>query len=552
MKGINKIISILICLASFNSTYAQLTGGFESNAAWYVDDAKIKLETTEAKNRIRANNYLRLDYAVKNFTFGVQVEAYLSKALLNYSSKFKGANIANYYANYKNDSVGLDITLGHFYEQFGSGLVLRSWEDRQLGIANSIAGIKVKYQLVNGIQLTGLYGKQRNGLGFNFSDGTILGINSDISLSNIFKSKKWQYSVGVSYINRKDSTTFSNLSPNIYLTSARAGVQKGAFTADVEYVFKSADALVEFGKVRPDFQFDGDAYLVNVAYAAKGFGINSNFRRLENFAVYSQRNLAGNIYNEGVVNYIPSLTKQYDYSLTNIYVYAAQPGLSFEPDRNKAGEIGGQVDVLYNFKPKTFFGGKYGTIFSLNFAEYHGLKGLYDAAGRKYKVDFAAFGKKYYHEAGVEIRKKWSPKVRSNFTWLNQFYNSRFVEETVGEVNANTIVLENTIQFKKVRSIRFELQHQWADGSFKNWAAAQIEFNLGTQWSFFAADLYNYGNNDKNNKLHFYNAGAVYKSNALRLQLNYGRQRGGLVCVGGVCRFVPQSVGLNLALNYSF
>ena len=89
-------------------------------------------------------------------------------------------------------------------------------------------------------------------------------------------------------------------------------------------------------------------------------------------------------------------------------------------------------------------------------------------------------------------------------------------------------------------------------GSFKNWAAAQIEFNLGTQWSFFAADLYNYGNNDKNNKLHFYNAGAVYKSNALRLQLNYGRQRGGLVCVGGVCRFVPQSVGLNLALNYSF
>ena len=552
MKGINKIISILICLISFKSTVAQLTGGFESNAAWYVDDAKIKLETIEAKDKLRANNYLRLDYAVKHFTFGVQAEAYLSKALLNYSSKFKGANIANYYANYKNDSVGLDITLGHFYEQFGSGLALRSWEDRQLGIANSIAGIKVKYQPVNGIQFTGLYGKQRNGLGFNFSDGTILGINSDISLSNIFKAKKWQYSVGISYVNRKDSSSFSNLSPNNYLTSARVGVQKGAFSADVEYAFKSTDALVEFGKIRPDLQFDGDAYLVNAAYAAKGFGINANFRRLENFAVYSQRNLAGNIYNEGVVNYIPSLTKQYDYSLTNIYVYAAQPGLSFEPDRNKAGEIGGQVDVLYRFKPKTFFGGKYGTILSINFAEYHGLKGLYDAAGRKYKADLAAFGKKYYHEAGAEIRKKWSPKVTSNFTWLNQFYNAKFVEETVGEVNANTIVLENTIQFKKVRSLRFELQHQWADGGFKNWAAAQVEYNLGTRWSFFAADLYNYGNNDTNNKLHFYNAGSVYKSNAFRLQLSYGRQRGGLVCVGGVCRFVPQSVGLNLALNYSF
>ncbi|MFY8127455.1 MAG: DUF6029 family protein [Chitinophagaceae bacterium] len=24
------------------------------------------------------------------------------------------------------------------------------------------------------------------------------------------------------------------------------------------------------------------------------------------------------------------------------------------------------------------------------------------------------------------------------------------------------------------------------------------------------------------------------------------------MCVGGVCRFVPQSAGLNLSLNYSF
>ena len=552
MKRIKRIIPLLVCLAIFNSTFAQFTGGFESNAAFYIDDSKIKLETTDAKYRFRSNNYFRLDYAAKHFTFGLQAEAYQAKALLNYSSKFKGANIANYYANYKNDSIGLDVTLGHFYEQFGSGLVLRSWEDRQLGIANSIAGVKVKYQPLSSIQLTALYGKQRNGLGFNFSDGTIAGLNSDINLANIFKSKKWQYNFGVSYVNRQDPSNFSDLSANTYLTSARAGVQKGAFSADVEYAFKTADALVEFGNVKPDLQFDGDAYLVNASYSSKGFGINANFRRVENFSIYSQRNLAGNIRNEAIVNYIPSLTKQYDYSLTNIYVYAAQPGLSFEPNRNKAGEIGGQIDVVYHIKPKTFFGGKYGINLSFNFAEYHGLQGLYDAVGRRYKADLASFGTKYYHEVGTEIRKKWSQKVTSNLTYLNQFYNARFVQETDGDVNANTIVLENTIQFKKARSIRFELQHQWADGSFKNWAGAQVEYNMGSRWSFFAADLYNYGNDEEINKLHFYNAGSVYKSNALRLQLSYGRQRGGLICVGGVCRFVPQSAGLNLAVNYSF
>lgn len=552
MKRLKRIIPILICLAPFNRTFAQLTGGFESNAAWYIDDSKIKLETTEAKDRLRSNNYLRLDYAVNHFTFGIQAEAYLSKALLNYSSKFKGVNIANYYANYKNDSIGIDVTLGHFYEQFGSGLVLRSWEDRQLGIANSIAGIKVKYQPVSSIQLTTLFGRQRNGVGFNFSEGTILGLNSDLNLSDIFKTKNWQYTVGVSYVNRQDPSNFSNLSANTYLTSARAGVQKGAFSADVEYAFKSADALVEFGNIKPDLQFDGDVYLFNTSYASKGFGINANFRRLENFSIYTERKLAGNIYNEAIVNYIPALTKQYDYSLTNIYVYAAQPGISFELDRNKAGEIGGQIDIVCHVKPKTFFGGKYGINVSVNFAEYHGLEGLYDAIGRKYKAELAAFGTKYYHEIGAEIRKKWTSKMTSTFTYLNQFYNARFVEETLGEVDVNTIVLENTIQFKKARSLRFEVQHQWADGGFKNWAAAQVEFNLGGSWSFFAADLYNYGNDEDDKKLHFYNIGSVYKSNAFRLQLSYGRQRGGLVCVGGVCRFVPQSAGLNLALNYSF
>jgi hypothetical protein len=34
--------------------------------------------------------------------------------------------------------------------------------------------------------------------------------------------------------------------------------------------------------------------------------------------------------------------------------------------------------------------------------------------------------------------------------------------------------------------------------------------------------------------------------------LRIGRQRGGLVCVGGVCRFVPESSGLTLTFNTSF
>lgn len=549
---VRKKILLLSIIILSSSAKAQLSGSFETNTSYYLDDDKIKLNEIDAQNRLRSNSYLRLDFKLKKFTVGTQIESYEPKALLNYSPKLEGTNLANYYVNYKNDSIGLDVTAGHFYEQFGSGLVLRSWEDRQLGIANSIAGGRIKYAPLQSVNITALYGKHRDGVGFEFTDGTIAGLNTDVDLSQLFKAKKVKYGFGASYVNRNEKTKLTGLSDNTYLTSTRINFSYKGFSADVEYAFKSKDALVEFGNIRPELQFDGDAYLLNIAYTKKGFGANASLRRLENFGVYSQRDLTGNVFNRAIVNYVPALTKQYDYSLTNIYVYAAQPNIIFEPNRNKAGEVGGQLDLFYQFKKGTPLGGKFGTNISFNFSQWHGLAGRYIAAERKYKADLFGAGEKYYRETGIEVRKKWTPKWTSVFTYLNQFYNARFVEEAVGKVNANTVVVENIIRFKKSKSLKFQLQHQWADALFKNWAAAQAEYNFNANFSLFGLDLYNYGNSNTAAQIHYYNAGFAYKKNAARFQLGYGRQRGGLICVGGVCRFVPESTGLNFNATYGF
>ncbi len=549
---LHKLLLVIFCFV-FVLTRAQLSGSLESNSALYIDDAKIKLEQTDAEQRFRSNNYLRLDYKLKKITAGVQIESYEPKALLNYAPSLKKTNLGTYYLNYRNDTIGLDVTIGHFYTQFGNGLVFRSWEDRQLGIANSINGAMIKYNPINAIKVTTLYGKQRNGLGNDFSNSTIAAVNTDIELSTLFKAKKIKYSAGLSYVNRKETDMpFANLNKSTYLTSFRADISASGFSADLEYVFKSKDALVEFNNVRPEFQFDGEAYLLNLSYAKNGFGITGNFRRLENFGIYSERKLAGNVYNQALINYVPALTKQYDYSLTNIYVYAAQPNLSFDPDRNKAGEIGGQVDVFFKLKKNTKLGGKYGTNVSINFSYWSGLKGRYDALQRKYAAEGFGFGQKYYSDFSIEIRKKWNKKWSSLITYVNQYYNARYVEEAIGEVNANTFVFDNTHKLKKSTSFRWEVQHQWAKGRFNNWAAATAEFNFSSQWSVFATDLYNYGNDDVNNRLHFYNIGTIFNKGAYRFQASYGRQRGGLICVGGVCRFVPQSAGVNIGINVSF
>ncbi len=545
-----KIIPVffLFCTSYAN---AQLSGGFESNSAYYTEDDKIRLDNIEAEERLRSHNYLRVDYKVKRFTAGVQLESYEPKAQLNYSPALNKSGVGTYYVNYRNTKRRIEVTLGHFYEQFGSGLVFRGWEDRQLGIANSIAGGLVKYSPLQTIHFTTLYGKQRNG--FKFTAGNIGGLNTDIDLSELLKIKKVKFGIGGSIVNRNEEINeFTGLKKNTYLTSVRADFAKKGFTADIEYAFKSKDALVEFDRIRPELQFDGDAYLLNLGYTKNRLGITANLRRIENFAFYSERKAAGNIYNAGVLNYIPSLTKQYDYSLTNIYVYAAQPNLRFEPDRNKAGEIGGQAELFYQYKKGSPLGGKYGTDISVNYAQWYGLQGRYASVQRKYRADLIGFGQNYYRSGSLEIKKKWNKKLSSVFTYLNQYYNSRYVEETSGEVNANTLVSDNTLRFGKTRSIRWQLQHQWSTGGFKNWAGVQLEYFFKSKWSVFGLDIYNYGNQDILNRLHFYNVGAAYNKGVLRINVNYGRQRGGLICVGGVCRFVPQSAGLNSGINYSF
>jgi hypothetical protein len=100
--------------------------------------------------------------------------------------------------------------------------------------------------------------------------------------------------------------------------------------------------------------------------------------------------------------------------------------------------------------------------------------------------------------------------------------------------------------------LRFQGEHMWADSDLKNWAGATAEFNYNSKLAFYIYDLYNYGNDHKEKQIHYYNIGGSYRKGSSRIALNYGRQRGGLVCVGGVCRFVPESKGISLALSTTF
>ena len=243
-----------------------LTVGFESNSQYYVDDEKTG-DFTE-KNRFRSNNYLKIDYSISKFSFGVQAEGYEPMSLLNYSPDFNNSNVALYYAKYTSKKI--EATAGYFYEQYGSGLILRSWEDRQLGINNALRGGRIRFYPTENVTLSALYGNQRSG--FDVSDASIYGFNSEFNISSMLKSNSWNLDIGLSYVGRKEENddTDYNFNDLTNAFSSRLNFSVNNFYSSAEFVSKSSDAVIIFDKIRNTKP--GNAFLFDIGYGKKGLG----------------------------------------------------------------------------------------------------------------------------------------------------------------------------------------------------------------------------------------------------------------------------------------
>lgn len=535
----------------------EFSGGFESNSQWYLNDPGLRDEfdnpTVHPEQPLRSNSYLLLNFKYKNWSAGIQGEGYMENALLNMNPKYDGVDVGTWFVQYKIKEI--DVTAGYFYEQFGSGLLFRSWEDRALGINNALRGGRLIFKPADFLTFKSIYGRQRTG--FDISNGTIYGMDLEIGLSDIFKMQTTDFSLGFTYVARDEKTAIVN--PNFEDVTngyaARLSFNHSAFYFTTELDYKTKDAVVQApGQIDNLLIKPGSAVLVNMGYSKKGFGIDASFRRLENMSFFSERDAKGNTFNDRIMNFIPSLTKQHHYNLANIYVYQSQPNVLLS-DVNfvKAGEIGGQVDIFYDFKKGSALGGKNGMKVALNVSNWNALAGTYYLFNpQNYETDFFGFGQRMFTDANIEITKKWNNKWQSIFSYINQYYNKKYIEDATGEVNTNIVAAEATYKFTPTRSMRVMGEHMWADYDKKNWAGATVEFNLNSKFSMYVSDLYNYGNDLEYAQNHYYNVGGAFRRKSTRIALNYGRQRGGLVCVGGVCRFVPESSGLSLSINTSF
>lgn len=539
-----------------DKNFGQLHGNFETIIQTYRVDTIIGIDSADVpKEKALSNSYLNLRYTKGKFSAGVRYEVYLN-TLEGYDKRYDGHGIANRYAKYSSDE--LEVTVGNFYEQFGSGLILRTYEEKTLGIDNSLDGVRLKYKPIKGIKFTGIIGKQR--LYWSHGSGIVRGLDGEISLNETFKKlseSKTRFLLGGSFVSKfqKNEDPTYNYPENVSAFSGRFNLSRSGFILSTEYAYKindpSADNSVLYGY--PIFK-DGNALFVNTSWSKKGIGFLFSALRLDNMSYRSDRSAS---INDLSINYLPAIAKTHTYSLPAMYPFATQ----------SLGQVGFNFEFFYTFKRKTLFGGKYGTNITLNYSQINSIdikKITIDPSAEHinldgYTSDFTAFGKElYFRDFNIEIHKKVHKKLKLSLIYMCQDFNKQVMQGKGGNIHADIGVLDFTYKINSRNSIRFEAEALFVDKEengdkkdFGDWYMGMAELTFSPHWFVAITNQYNTGNKH-HQSANYYNVAAGYVKGANRLQLGYGRQREGVVCAGGVCRFVPASSGFNFTLSSSF
>ena len=547
MNGYYKILAplfllLLLPLAGSGQSAGRLSGNFQAEARIYRADSLIG--ATPVSEKLLSNSFSNFRYDMGKFSAGVRFEAYLN-TLQGMDPKFDGLGVPYLFADYQSDDMG--FTVGSFYEQFGSGLLLRAWEDKNLGVDNSINGVRIRSTPVKGVRLTGLIGKQRSF--FDLGPGIVRAVDGEISLNDLVD--KWneagtRLTFGGSFVSKyqQDNDPVYRLPENVAAWSPRLQLTRGGFSLKAEYARKINDPSADNNFIYKP----GEALLLNATWSAKGFGLNVTAKRVDNMSFRSDR--SENL-NKLTINYLPAISKNHVYSLLSIYPYSSQPN----------GEMGLQAEASYQIKKGSWPGGRYGTRISLNLSAVNGIDRLpvndttpVGAAGTMgYRSPFFKVGKEiYFRDINLEISRKLSNSLKLILTGQHLVYNQLVMEGKGEIITANAAVADITWKASEKHALRAELQGLWTRQDKGNWLTALVEYSISPHWFFSLTDQWNSGNPDTSRRTHYLYGSVAWAKDASRIQLSYGKQREGILCVGGVCRNVPAMNGFTLLITTTF
>lgn len=575
------VLTALPAAAQEEDGGVSLKGSIQSDVLIPQEDQKIGTGTY--KDWGLTNTYVDLQLLNKYVSAGARFE-YLDHPLPGFEKDFQGWGVPHIYVTGRLKHA--ELTLGDYYEQFGSGFILRTYEERSLGIDNSLRGARLTLKPVKGITLKALAGQQRVywhnrswDKDFTYLNGTdpwIYGADLELNVDQWFKrmdENGSRLTLGVSAVTKHErSEDIVNLRPtgakdefgtdilgayklnlptDVGAIDVRAQFQKGNYSLMAEYALKSQDPSFDNGYIYRR----GNALMLSGSYSKRGMSILLQAKRSEDMAFRSERSRTGTA---AFINHLPAFSQQQTYALAALYPYATQ---------NALGEWAFQGEFSYTFKRKTALGGKYGTTVKLNASHIRGIdrqplmaagQPVENLQGTKgYTTKFFRMGHDtYYQDINVQLDKKVTKDFKLNLMYMHQRYNKTIVEGHGGTINSHIAIAEGKYTLNKKLTLRGEAQYLHTKQDQGDWWYGLLELSVLPHFMFTVSDMYNakVPNTDETatSKQHFYMVSGCYTHGAHRLQLSYGKTRAGYNCTGGVCRYVPASKGLQVSYNFNF
>ena len=574
--------ALLLATTSLNAqNNARITGNLQSNGNFFIRDSAIGAANTPQYDRQKfgAESWLTLNYSNWGFDMGLRFDLFNNSNLLNPIGSFSGEGIGRWYIH--KEIYGFDISGGYLYDQIGSGIIFRAYEERSLMIDNALKGVKIGYQINDNWKVKVFTGRQKQQFdsygsvvrggaleGFikpdstkNFSLAPGLGVvvrtYNDVTI-NRAKSEMQRY-------NRLDS-----IQNNSYAMTAFNTLSAGNFSWYIEGAFKTKDVFInEFDSVHAlraiyvdttgaivgvkvdtiqDILVNRNGFMAytSLTYAADGLGITLEGKYTKNFRFRNDPFQNGV---QGAINFLPPIARQNTFRLP----------ARFSPNTQEIGEQGLQLDARYAVNKSLSVG--------LNVAD------IYLLDGQELYREFAP-------EFTYKYKRKWQLLVGLQFLKYNisvyQFKNdAEDLDDIVpwvkkgksGYVDAFTPYAEWLYKFTPRKSLRIEAQYLLTDDEFGSWVNGLVEFGMAPHWLIYVSDMYKLTHSAKEishipeteradktkyDGLHYPSVGVVYTHRANRVSLAYVKQVEGINCAGGICRYEPTFSGFRLQLSSSF
>ncbi len=543
------LISLFFSVGQNLFGQGRLSGDLMTNVNFFQRDTNIKAAGNPLYDNFLSGGevWLGLRYADANgFAAQVRFDGFQNSNLLNPSAAYTAAGIGMF--NLSKDYKNFSISAGHIYDQIGSGILFRAYEDRGLLIDNALFGLKLQYQITNNLKIKGFTGQVRKQ--FERYQPVIKAINIE---GGVPIGKNGYMTPGLGILNRTiDQASMDGVVATInsmevdkrfipkYNTNGVTlynTLNTGNFTWYVEGAYKTEEAIFNTYNNRLE-NSNGNALFTTLGYAIERLGINGTLKRTDKFV---QRTSPNETLLRGIYNWQPIVSP----------IRVQRVISRYSPQSQDVSELAASIN--------TFFNPVKDLSVNINYTHINTLKDSFlteNSVNNQLEFTTVKLYRELYAEAEYRGVENWIFHLGAQYLEYNQAVYQVKDPNEYPLVTAITPFFEVVHIIDKTHSVRMEGQWMLNKEDYGSWLFALLEYNISPTWSFAVTDMFNYAPSGKNgdglDPTHYPNVFVAYTKGPHRFTGQYVKQVEGVNCTGGVCRFEPAFSGFKIGITSTF